>query len=386
MGSSTTITKIETFRVPPRWLFLRVETSDGLVGWGEPVLEGRAATVEAAVHELAPQVMGSDASRIEDTWQRLTRSGFYRHGPVLSSAVAGFDQALWDIAGKRLGVPVHELLGGAVRDRVRTYSWVGGDDPAGVREHIQARLDQGFTAVKMNASGVLRHIDSPAAIADVVDRAHAARETLGDSGDFALDFHGRVSPAMAHRLLPLLEELMPMWVEEPVVPELSAEHLPRLVQRSSIPIATGERAFSRWDFKPLLEAGIAVAQPDISHAGGISETRRIAAMAETYGAGLAPHCPLGPIALASCLQVDLASPNTVIQESSLGIHYNEGWDLLDYLADTSPFTVRDGHIDRLTGPGLGVEIDEAEVRKAAAHGHDWATPTWNHTDGSLAEW
>lgn len=380
------ISRVETFLVPPRWLFLRLETDDGLVGWGEPVIEGRAAVVAAAVSELTPLILGRDATRIEDIWQMLTKAGFYRGGPILSSAIAGIDQALWDVAGHRLGVPVHELLGGAVRDRARVYGWVAGDRPEAVRDQIAIRLEQGLTAVKMNASSELTAIDTPAAVHAIVAQAEVARSALGAEGDFALDFHGRFSPAMSRRVLPLLEPLLPMFVEEPVVPELAAQHLPELARGTTVPLATGERAYSRWDFAPLMTSGIAVVQPDISHAGGISETRRIAAQAELHGLTIAPHCPLGPIALAACLQVDFASPNFLIQEQSRGIHYNDGWDVLDYLADTSVFDIRDGHIERLTKPGLGIEVDEAAVRQAAAAGHDWHAPVWRHKDGSLAEW
>lgn len=380
------ISRIETFMVPPRWLFLRLETDDGLVGWGEPVIEGRAAVVAAAVDELAPLVLGRDATRIEDIWQTLTRAGFYRGGPILSSAIAGIDQALWDVAGHRLGVPVHELLGGAVRDRARVYGWVAGDRPESIEDQIGIRLEQGLTAVKMNASSELTAIDSPAAVRAVVAQAEVARSALGSENDFALDFHGRFSPAMARRVLPLLEPLLPMFVEEPVVPELAAEQLPHLTRSTTIPIATGERAYSRWDFASLMTTGIAVVQPDVSHAGGISETRRIAAQAEVHGINLAPHCPLGPIALAACLQVDFASPNFLIQEQSRGIHYNDDWDVLDYVTDTSVFDIRNGYIERLTGPGLGIDVDEVAVRSAAKVGHDWHAPVWRHKDGSLAEW
>ncbi|WP_439593047.1 galactonate dehydratase [Microbacterium sp.] len=376
---------METFLIPPRWLFVRVETTAGVVGWGEPIVEGRARTVAAALEDLRPLIVGADSTRIEDLWQTLTRGGFYRGGPVLSSAIAGVDQALWDVAGRRHGVPVYELLGGAVRDRARVYGWVGGDNPAALKDHIAARLEQGLTAVKMNASGPLLPVDSLAAVAEIIARAEEAREALG-MADFALDFHGRVSPAMAIRLLPELEPLRPMFVEEPVVPELLPRHVSRIVASTSIPIAAGERCYSRWDFAPLLAEGLAIAQPDVSHAGGISETRRIAVAAETAGAALAPHSPLGPLALAASLQVDFASPNFLIQEQSLGIHYNEGADLLDYLLDTSVFDIREGWIQCPTGPGLGVEIDEAAVRDAARIGHDWHAPTWRHDDGGYAEW
>nr|BFE60117.1 galactonate dehydratase [Dactylosporangium thailandense] len=379
------IVKVATYRVPPRWLFLAVSTDEGITGWGEPVVEGRAETVQTAVAELSDYLIGSDPLRIEDTWQVLTKGGFYRGGPVLSSAVAGIDQALWDIAGKVHDVPVYDLLGGPVRDRVRIYGWIGGDRPTALAEDAERQVAAGLTAVKMNGSEELTAIDTPRQLDRLVERVTAVRDVLGPDRDLAVDFHGRYSPAMARRALPLLEPLRPMFVEEPVVPELSAD-IGRIAAGTSIPIATGERLYSRWDFRDILGAGVAVVQPDLSHAGGISEVRRIAAMAEAYGVSVAPHCPLGPIALAACIQVDVATPNFLIQEQSLGIHYNVGSDLLDYLADRSVFSARDGYLDRPTGPGLGIEIDEAEVRRAAEHPHRWRSAIWRHTDGSLAEW
>ena len=379
------ITRLETILVPPRWLFLKIETDDGVTGWGEPVVEGKAHTVAAAVDELADLLVGADASRIEDLWQVMTRGGFYRGGPILSSAISGIDQALWDIKGKSLGVPVHDLLGGPVRDRVRMYGWIAGDDPAHAAEGASERIANGYTAVKMNAGGRMRALESMSEVQGVVDRVAAVREVIGPDRDVAIDFHGRVAPALARVLCRELEPLQPMFVEEPVVPELSGE-LARICASTTIPIATGERLYSRWDFRDVLAAGIAVAQPDLSHAGGISESRRIAAQAETHGVALAPHCPLGPIALAACLQVDLASPNALIQETSLGIHYNVGADTLDYLVDASVFRLVDGHVERLTAPGLGIEVDEAAVRAAAEKGHRWRSPVWRHRDGSFAEW
>jgi galactonate dehydratase len=379
------ISRVETFLAAPRWLFCRIETDEGHVGWGEPVVEGRADTVRAAVEELSEHLIGADPLRIEDHWQVLTKGGFYRGGPVLSSAVAGIDQALWDIAGKALGVPVHALLGGPVRDRVRAYSWVGGDEPGAVRDAAQEQVEAGFTAIKMNASGRMNPIASPAEVAEVLDRVAAVREVLGPRRDVAIDFHGRVSLANARRLLPLLEPLHPLFVEEPVLPE-QVEHLGSLVDASNIPLALGERLFSRWDFMPAMKAGIAVVQPDLSHAGGISEVRRIASLAEVYGATLAPHCPLGPIALAASLQVAVATPNFLIQEQSIGIHYNRGSELLDYLVDPAVFAITDGTLARPTGPGLGIEVDEARVREADRRGHSWRSPVWRYPDGSFAEW
>lgn len=379
------ITDLQTFLVPPRWLFLRVDTEEGITGWGEPIVEGRAETVRAAVAEIGHVLIGEDPLRIEDHWQRLTKAGFYRGGPVLSSAVAGLDQALWDIAGKSLGVPVHQLLGGAVRDRVRMYSWIGGDEPDAVADQARAQIEAGFTAVKMNGTGRMSAIDTAARTREVVDRLTAVREAIGPEHDVVVDFHGRMSAAMARRTLPLLEPLLPMFVEEPVLPE-NGHQLRSLVECSAVPLATGERLYSRWDFRDVFTAGIAVAQPDVSHAGGISEVRRIAAMAEAYGVSLAPHCPLGPIALAASLQIAFATPNLLIQEQSVGIHYNEGDELLDYLLDPSPMQFRDGYASPSARPGLGIEIDEKAVARAAEIGHSWRNPVWRDVDGALREW
>ncbi|MER8032451.1 galactonate dehydratase [Streptomyces bauhiniae] len=381
------ITALTTYLVAPRWLFLKIETDEGITGWGEPVVEGRAHTVAAAVDELADYLTGQDPLRIEDHWQVMTKGGFYRGGPVLSSAVSGIDQALWDIKGKYHGVPVHDLLGGAVRDRMRMYSWIGGDDPSEAAEHAARRLEQGYRAVKMNVGGRLKHLETSREIDAVLARVASVREVMGEDGDVAIDFHGRTSPALAKQLARALEPLRPMFIEEPLLPELTSRY-GEFTAATSIPVATGERLYSRWDFDPVLRSGIALAQPDLSHAGGISEVRRIAAQAEVHGVGLAPHCPLGPIALAACLQVDFASPNAFIQETSLGIHYNVGSDLGDYLVDTSvfDFDTTDGHMARLTAPGLGIEVDEDAVAKAAENGHRWRNPVWRHPDGSFAEW
>jgi len=381
------IRTLETFLVPPRWLFVKITTDDGVAGWGEASLEGHGEVARAAVHAYEELLVGQDPRHVEKLWHSMTRSGFYRGGPVFGSAVAGIDQALWDIKGKVLGVPVHELLGGPVRDRVRVYGWIGGDDPSGITEAVQAQVAAGLTAVKMNACGAVGHIGSAGDTDRILARAQAAREALGPDRDFALDFHGRVSAAYARRLLPLLEPLQPMFVEEPIAPENGAANLARLVQGSSVPIATGERLYSRWDMLPVMQAGVAVVQPDLSHAGGISEVRRIATLAETFNIALAPHCPLGPIALAASLQVDFATPNLLIQEQSIGIHYNAGTnELLDYMVDPETFAFTDGYIKRPEAPGLGITVDESAVRRADEVGHRWRTPSWNHPDGALAEW
>jgi galactonate dehydratase len=380
------IRSLELFPVPPRWLFLKITTEGGVEGWGEPVVEGRAATVRTAVEEMAEYLVGRDASRIEDHWQTLYRGGFYRGGPILMSALAGIDQALWDIRGKSLGVPVHELLGGPVRERMRVYGWIGGDAPEHAADAARERVAAGFRAVKMNASGAMGWIDTPRAVDAMVERVASVREAVGPAVGIGVDFHGRVRRGMAKVLLRELEPLRPMFVEEVVLPE-NNDALAVLQGYTTIPIATGERMYSRWDFKTILQQGVVdIVQPDPSHAGGISEVRRIAAMAEAYDVALAPHCPLGPVSLAAALQIDFCSPNAVIQESSLGIHYNEGADLLDYLREPAVFDVRDGYVARLTAPGLGIEVDEERVRHMARQGHAWRNPVWRDPDGSVVEW
>ncbi|MDG4786179.1 galactonate dehydratase [Micromonospora sp. WMMD1102] len=381
----TKIERVETFLVPPRWLFVRIETSDGIVGWGEATCEGRSETVRTAVHQLSEVLVGQDALRIEDHWQVMTKGSFYRGGPILASAVAGLDQALWDIAGKHFDASVHQLLGGPVRDRIRVYGWVGGDEPGEVAEHIAAQVAAGLTAVKMNASGRMSPVASVAELDGVVRRVAAAREVLGEHRDVAVDFHGRFTLANARRVAPLLEPFRPFFLEEPVVPE-NSHLLGEFVRSTTTPVSTGERLYSRQEFLPALQAGIAVAQPDLSHAGGITEVRKIAALAEVYDVQLAPHCPLGPLALAACLQVGFATPNYLIQEQSIGIHYNADAEVLDYVLDRTPFGFADGHIPRLTGPGLGIQIDENAVRRADQRGHSWRGPVWRHSDGSFAEW
>jgi galactonate dehydratase len=380
-----TIARVETFLVAPRWLFVRVETDTGIVGWGEATCEGRSETVRAAVGQLAELLIGRPALRVEDHWQVLTKGSFYRGGPILASAVAGLDQALWDIAGKHFGAPVHQLLGGPVRDRIRVYGWVGGDEPGEIRDHVAAQVEAGLTAVKMNASGRMSPLATVAELDGVVARVAAAREVLGDDRDVAVDLHGRFTLANARRVAPLLEPYRPLFLEEPVVPE-NSHLIGEFVRSTTIPVSTGERLYNRQEFLPVLQAGIAVAQPDLSHAGGITEVRKIAALAEVYDVQLAPHCPLGPIALAACLQVGFATPNYLIQEQSIGIHYNQGAEVLDYLLDKAPLTFTDGHIERLTAPGLGIEVDEQVVRAADKAGHAWRGPIWRHPDGSFAEW
>lgn len=304
----------------------------------------------------------------------------------LMSAIAGIDQALWDIKGKALGVPVYQLLGGLVRDSIKAYSWVGGDRPEEVVDGIKKLRKIGFDTFKLNGCEEMGIIDNSRKVDAAVNTVAQIREAFGKEIEFGLDFHGRVSAPMAKVLIKELEPYRPLFIEEPVLAE-QAEYYPRLAAQTHIPIAAGERMFSRFEFKRVLEAGgLAILQPDLSHAGGITECYKIAAMAESYDAALAPHCPLGPIALAACLHVDFVSRNAVFQEQSMGIHYNQGAELLDYVINKDDFKMDDGHFYPLNKPGLGVEINEELVIERSKNAPDWRNPLWRFPDGSVAEW
>ncbi|MFL6872762.1 MAG: galactonate dehydratase [Candidatus Azotimanducaceae bacterium] len=380
------ITRLTTYIVPPRWLFLKIETDEGLIGWGEPVLEGRAHTVATAVDELSDYLVGEDPLQIEKHWQAMYRGAFYRGGPILMSAIAGVDQALWDIKGKYHDAPVHQLLGGQVRDRIKVYAWVGGDRPADIVASAQQAIVDGFSATKMNLTEELQVVDHLSKIDDAVERIASLRSAVGNKLDIAVDFHGRVHAPMAKVLIKAIEPYNPLFIEEPVLSE-HLETMAQLRRNTHIPIATGERLYSRFDYKNLFTLGAAdIIQPDLSHAGGITECKKIAAMAESWDLALAPHCPLGPIALAACLQIDAVSQNAFIQEQSQGIHYNQSNDLTDYLSDPSVLHFSDGYVDIPQGPGLGIDINEDYVIERSKKGHRWHNPIWQHPDNSIAEW
>ncbi len=380
----TTIARIETFLVPPRWLFVRIESADGAVGWGEASLEGHGEAVMGAFEPLRDRFIGHDPDRIEDIWQVAYRGGFYRGGPVLMSALAGLEQALWDLKGHRYGLPAWQMLGGRVRDKVRAYAWIGGDRPDEIGEAAKARRGQGFSAVKMNATAELDWLGTPKLFDAVVERVQAAQAQGVDVG---LDFHGRVHRPLSKQLARALEPLGLLFIEEPLLSE-NHEGLADIARITSTPIALGERLYSRWDFKPFFESGVVdIIQPDLSHAGGLLECRKIAAMAEAYDIAVAPHCPLGPLALAACLQLAACTPNVAIQEMSLGIHYNTGGhDLLNFITDKEVLSPTDGYLPIPEKSGLGVTIDEAAVREAAREPHRWRNPVWRQKDGSFAEW
>ncbi len=369
------ITRLELFHVRPRWLFLKMHTDEGLVGWGEPIVEGRAQTVATAVRELEGYLIGKDPRQIEHHFQAMYRHQFYRGGPILCSAISGVEQAMWDIYGKSLGLPVYRLLGGPTRERIRVYAHCGGATPAEAAEAAKARVTQGFTALKTGFPGAVRIVEPPAFIARCVEQIAAMREAVGNEVDIAIDLHGKFSPATAIRVIKELEPFRPMFVEEPCLNE-NVETMVTIARSTTIPIATGERLFTRWGFREWIEKqAAAIFQPDLSHAGGIFEVRKIAALAETYYAGIAPHCPLGPISLAAGLQLDAAIPNFVCQEQvSLGDGYLK-----------QPFVVHDGHVDLPTGPGLGIEVDEEALKQHLFDG-SWRNPQTYHADGSVADW
>jgi galactonate dehydratase len=397
------ITKVETFLVKPRWLFLKLHTDEGLVGLGEPILEGRAKTVATAVEELEPYLIGKDPTRVVHHWQAMYKHAFYRGGPILTSALSGVEHALWDLAGKAVGLPVYKLLGGPTRDRIKVYAHVRGATVEEAAASARDLVAKGFKALKTgvvsaSAVGTVRYsedlqsgrlnqadaniphraariIETPGFVNRVVDRFAAIREAAGNETDIAIDFHGAISPQTAMLLIKALEPYQPMFVEEPVQCQ-NVDILADIASKTHLPIATGERIFTKWGFREILEKRAAsILQPDISHVGGIFEARLIAGMAESYYAAIAPHCPLGPISLAAGLQVDACIPNFLAQEHvSLG----EG-----YLKE--PFVVKEGYIDLPTAPGLGIEIDEEAIKDKI--GHSWRNPeTYHPDDGAAIDW
>lgn len=384
------IRRIESFQVPPRWILVRVETSDDRVGWGEAIFPKRVRAVRGAIADMAANIAGAPAGAIEDLWQRLYRGGFFRRGPVLMTALAAIEQALWDIKGRRYGLAVHEFFGGPVRHSIRAYAGIGGEDAERLVAEARARKAAGYRAVKFSPTGPLHYLDDYERVESAVRNVAAVREALGPDFGIALDFHGRVHRAMAKILLRELEPLHPLWVEEPLLPE-HGDLLAELAGSSSIPLAAGERLVDRWDFKAVFEArALAIVQPDVSLTG-IHELEKISRMAEAYDCAVAPHCPNGPLSLAATLQVDAAVPNAVWQEQSLNLPYNRGAEGPasvqpgDYLTNPAVLTPVDGALAIPPGPGLGVEVDEARVR-AADRAWQVSDMAWRNADGTLAEW
>ena len=366
------ITKLETFLVKPRWIFLKIHTDSGVFGLGEPLLEGRALTIQTAIKEIEPYLIGKDPRNVVHHWQAIYRHAFYRGGPILTSALSGIDQALWDIKGKLLNVPVYELLGGPTRDRVRVYG------RASTAEQMKQQKAAGFTVIK---TGVAKKahaniVENPRFIKYAIDNFASLRDAGGDDMDIGIDFHGSISPQTAKILIKELEVYQPMFVEEPCQCQ-NVDTMVDIARGTHIPIATGERIFTKWGFREILEKGAAsIIQPDLCHAGGITEGRIIAGMAEAYYVPIAPHNPMGPISLAVGLQLAASIPNFLVQEQ---VTLGEG-----YLKN--PFKLqKDGTVLVPKGPGLGIELDEALM--ADKIGHDWKNPeTYNPLDGSVVDW
>jgi galactonate dehydratase len=378
------IAKIEQFFPRPRMRLVKITTDNGLVGWGESTLEGKPKSTMAAVEELADYLVGKDPLRIEHHWQHIYRSAFFRGGNVLMSALAGLDQALWDIAGKHYDAPVYKLLGGPTRDRVRVYAHWGIRDlsdegKAKSRERLEyLQKAGGYRAFKSGPAGKWRAHEPPVRIDQFVEAAFLTREWVGPEVEIAFDFHGKMTPALAIEVCHEIKGMRPMFVEEPV-PQDNIDALKLVSDHVPFPIATGERLLSRWEFRRLFEIqACAYIQPDGSHAGGISELKRIANMAEVYYIHIMPHCAIGPVALSACMHVDAAVPNFLIQES-VGP---------DWLADVvqPAWSVKDGYIELPTVPGLGVEVDEKEVVKMAKYTEELGGEHFYEDDGSVADW
>ena len=379
------ISDFVVYKVKPRWIFIKINTDKGISGWGELVSGTKTETVVAGVKEMCSKLIGKNPFEIERIWQRLHRS-FFRGGPINGTAISGIEMALWDIKGKALNLPVYELLGGAVRDKIKVYSWIGGDRPSDVVAMAQKRWDKGFRAVKMNATSEMHYIDSLEKVDAAVERVASIREKFGNAMSIGIDFHGRVHKPMAKVLAKALEEYHPMFIEEPVLPE-NEEYFAQIANEVSTPIATGERLYTRWGFKNIFKQGaVDIVQPDISLCGGLLEERKIAAMAEACDMAVAPHAPYGPVALAATFQVDACTPNVFIQEQSLGIHYNHGFDLLDFVKNKEIFQYKDSFVDIPKGPGLGIEMDEDKIKEVAQEGLVWNNPSWVNYDGTIAEW
>jgi galactonate dehydratase len=369
------ITKLETIMVKPRWMFLKIHTDAGIVGLGEPITEGRALTCATAIQEIAPYLVGKDPRAVVHHWQAIYRHAFYRGGPILTSALSGIDQALWDIKGKAFGVPVYELLGGPTRNKVRVYAHV--QRAGSLEQGLRDAMAKGFTAFKTGPAKrrPARYVETPAEVKYAADRFAEMRRIVGDNVDIGVDFHGAISPAHAKMLIKALEPYNPMFIEEPCQAQ-NHDVMAEIARGTHLPIATGERVFTKWGFREVLEKKAAtILQPDMCHAGGITEVRLIAGMAEAYYADIAPHNPLGPISLAAGVHLAASIPNFLIQEQvSLGEGYVK-----------QPFKVKEGYLELPTGPGLGVELDENLM--ADKIGHDWKNPeSYDADDGSVTDW
>ena len=377
------IAKIEQFFPRQRMRLVKITTDNGIVGWGETTLEGKPKSTWAAVEELAEYFVGKDPLRIEHHWQHVYRSAFFRGGNVLMSALSGIDQALWDIAGKHYNVPAYMLLGGAVRDRIRVYAHWGihgqtDEALAAARNRLDMLLAKGYTAFKTGPGGTWRAHEPPARIDAFVKDAYTMREWVGDEVELCFDFHGKMTPGLAIEVCGQLAGMRPMFVEEPI-PQENVDALKEVSDHVPFPIATGERLLSRWEFREIFEKqAVSYIQPDGSHAGGITELKKIANMAEVYYIHIMPHCAIGPVAFSACMQVDAVVPNFLVQEQ---IDAGLGEGLL-----VEPWQVVDGHVELPTKPGLGFDLIESEVEKTVEYSEELGGELYYENDGSVADW
>lgn len=359
------------------YVFVRVLTDAGVTGLGEATLEYKPEATMGALKDLRDFLVGKDPTMIEHLGQAIYRLSFYRGGPVLNSAMGGIDIALWDIKGKLLGEPIWKLLGGPVREKIRVYTHFGSRTPAETAAEAKKLVAAGFRALKAGPVGAYEMVEGPRKIHEMVEHLKAAREAVGDGVDLMFDAHGDLYPSVSIALARELEPVHLLWIEEPALPE-NADAMKRIAEETSVPIATGERLFTIWGFREVLEKGIAdIIQPDMVHAGGITQLKKIAAMAEAYYVAVAPHNPLSPVATAACLHLDAAIPNFLIQEMVYGLP-----DRASLV--TEPIErVTDGYVELPKKPGLGVELNE-EAIKRLGYKHS-GFPEVYRQDGSVGE-
>ena len=391
------IERIEVVKVPPRWGLLRIQAANGLQGFGEYTVEGQLDSTAALATELSRYFIGQDARDVKRLVRGCFDQSFYHGGPHFMSALGGIEIALWDILGKSVGLPIHRLLGGKVRDKVKVYRWAGGNNNAsGAAAEEAARVvSEGARAIKMNACPPLAAIDTYGGIRAAVDRARTVREAVGPDVDIAFDFHGRCNVPMAKRLAHELEFASPLFYEEPVRPDYN-RWLPDIAGSTHVPIATGERMYTVAEFSDVVaNRGAHILQPDLVHVGGISNAAEIAALAEANGIAIAPHCPLSPIAFMACLQVVAQSRAGWILEWSKGIHYNasgatgevDPWLRYVEESDWPLFDVdASGHLPITDRPGLGVNMNWREIQQAAKTGVVWRDEDMSLPDGTRANW
>ena len=358
-------------------ILVRVRTDDGLQGIGEGTINYRVRAIRGAVGDFAMYLVGKDVRQIERHWQALYRNSFFRGGPIQMTALSAIEQALWDIRGQQLGVPVWDLLGGAARDRIAVYTHGGGPTPQAAAERCARIMEEGHRAIKMGIPGTVEPVLDEAAVRKTVEQVRAVREAVGPDVKLMVDCHAKPTPPVALRLAHELAPYNLLFLEEPIPPE-NVDALATLARSSPVPIATGERLFTRHGFREVVEKqAAAVLQPDLGHAGGILETKKIAALAETYYVSVAPHNPRGPGVTMASLHVAACTPNFLIQEL---VHE----DVLRDELLVEPLVVKDGYVQLPQAPGLGLRFDESLAEKFPYQPLDTPHPT--QADGSVADW